>query len=159
MNVTDLIHIILVDALWSSIAALGFAILFNVPRRLLIGCLLTGALGHASRTVFQFFGLSVELGTLAAATLVGFASQLLARRLKAPASIFGITGAIPMVPGVYAYRTMIGILSITSATPETSSALLIEASTNAISTALLLSAIAIGIAAPPLLFQRRRPVV
>jgi uncharacterized membrane protein YjjB (DUF3815 family) len=159
MTLMDGVLNLLIDALWSGIAALGFAVLFNVPRRLLAACFFTGALGHASRTGIMLLGISTELSTLAGATLVGFTAQWLARRLDAPASIFGITGAIPMVPGVFAYRTMIGILSVAAAAPDATTALLVEAGTNAIKTALLLSAVAIGIGAPSLLFQRPRPVV
>ena len=159
MILSETIFNLLVDALWSGIAALGFAVLFNVPRRLLLGCFLTGALGHASRSALMSLGVSIELSTLAGATLVGFTALWLARLTNAPASIFGITGAIPMVPGVFAYRTMIGILSVASAAPDATTALLVEAGTNAIKTALLLSALAIGIGAPSLLFQRPKPVV
>ena len=159
MSLPETIFNLLIDALWSGVAALGFGVLFNVPRRLLAGCFLTGALGHASREALMSLGVSIELSTLAGATLVGFTGQWLARRTDAPASIFGITGAIPMVPGVFAYRAMIGILSVASAEPNMTTGLLVEVGTNAIKTALLLSALAIGIGAPSLLFQRPRPVV
>jgi uncharacterized membrane protein YjjB (DUF3815 family) len=159
MSAPDLILKILLDAFWSGIAAVGFAVLFNVPRNLLIGCLLTGAMGHSARALLMNFGLSIEWGTLIGATLVGFCAKWLANRTNSPSAIFGIAGGIPMVPGVFAYRTMISILGIaTAASPDATTALLVEASTNAIKTALILAAIGIGIAAPTLLFQRPKPV-
>ena len=159
MSVPDLALKILLDAFWSGIAAVGFAVLFNVPRSLLVGCLLTGALGHSVRALLMSFGLSIEWGTLIGATLVGFCAKWLANRTNSPSAIFSIAGGIPMVPGVFAYRTMIAVLSIATATdPDVSNTLLIEASTNAIKTTLILAAIAIGIAAPTLLFQRPKPV-
>lgn len=158
MSIPELLLYLATDAFWSGLAALGFAILFNVPKALLPGCALVGALGHAARALFIELGLSMELATLTGATLVGIGSQQLAKRTNSPASIFGVAGGIPMVPGVYAYQTMLGLLSIASATPETGVALLAEVGTNAVKTALLLSAIAMGIGAPALLFQRSRPV-
>jgi uncharacterized membrane protein YjjB (DUF3815 family) len=159
MNLPDLVLTIVLDAVWSGLAALGFAILFNVPRSLLLECTLAGALGHAIRTLLMSFGLSIEWGTLLGATTVGAFAAWRSHRANAPAAIFGIVGGIPMVPGVYAYRTMIGILSVATATdPTLSGPLLVEAGTNAIKTALILAAIAIGIAAPTLLFNRPKPV-
>jgi uncharacterized membrane protein YjjB (DUF3815 family) len=48
---------------------------------------------------------------------------------------------------------------VASLGPDASATFLVEATTNAIKTALILGAIAVGIAAPTLLFQRRKPVV
>jgi uncharacterized membrane protein YjjB (DUF3815 family) len=159
MNGFDLIGTILQDAFWSGLAALGFAILFNVPRHLLAACVAFGALGHAFRTLLISFGMAIEPATLVAAALVGLTGTYWAQRLDIPAPIFTITGTIPMVPGVFAYRAMIGVLSVVSLSPANDGTLLIEASTYAIKTGLILAAIAIGIAFPTLLFQRPKPVV
>lgn len=159
MNVPDILLKILFDALWSGVAALGFAILFNVPRKLLPGCFAAGALGHSLRLLLMQFGLSIEWGTLIGATVVGLFAKFFADRTNAPSAPFAISGAIPMVPGVFAYRTMIGILSVATASdPNLTTSLLVEASTNAIKTAILLAALAMGIAAPNLLFKRPKPV-
>lgn len=149
---------LLQDAVWSGLAALGFAILFNVPRRLLFYCAVFGAVGHALRTLLVNFGLAIEPATLASAAFVGFLGAYLAQHFAVPAPIFTITGTIPMVPGVFAYRAMIGILSVITVDPTNDSALLLEASTYAIRTGLILAAIATGIAFPTLVFQRPKPV-
>jgi uncharacterized membrane protein YjjB (DUF3815 family) len=150
---------ILQDAIWSAVAALGFALLFNVPRRALLGCVITGAVGHAVRTfIVQQFGLSAEAGTLAGATVVGFLSKYFAESLAIPSLIFAVCGAIPMVPGVFAYNTMIGVLKLAGADAASGQTILVEAIINAVRTALILGAIAAGIALPTLLFQRNKPV-
>lgn len=159
MNALNLLTTILQDVFWSGLAALGFAILFNVPRRLLLACVVFGALGHAMRTLLITFGMAIEPATLVASALVGLIGTYWAQRLDIPAPIFTITGTIPMVPGVFAYRAMIGVLSVVSVNPTSDGALLIEASTYAIKTGLILAAIAVGIAFPTLLFQRPKPVV
>lgn len=144
---------------WSGIAALGFAILFNVPKRLLIGCFVSGALGHVIRTILVNLGASIEFGTLMGAAAVGFLSVYLAQRYRVPAFSFTVTGAIPLVPGAFAYQTIIGLLNATSAATGQSVDLLAAASINGVRTALILSAIAFGIAAPTLLFRRPNSVV
>jgi uncharacterized membrane protein YjjB (DUF3815 family) len=142
------------DVIWSGIAALGFAVLFNVPRRLLLGCFLSGAIGHSIRAVVVSLGASTEFGTLIGAAAVGFLSMALSDRYQVPSSSFTVTGAIPLVPGVFAYQTIIGLLNATAASGDQSMALLTVASINGIRTALILSALAFGIAAPTLLFRR-----
>ncbi len=147
---------IVLDAFWSGIAALGFAVLFNVPRRVLHACVLCGALGHATRQMMIEMGLALPTSTLIGASFVGFAAVWLARRHKIPSSIFAITGAIPMVPGVFAFRTMIYLLQIPEATdPE----ILLLAANNGVMTGLVLAAITLGIASPRLIFLRPKPVV
>lgn len=159
MSVPALMGILLQDAFWSALAAIGFAVLFNVPPRYLpagAGC---AALGHALRALVMHFGVPIEFATLFAATVLGFIALLLANRLQAPAMLFAIPGIIPMIPGSFAYRAMIGLVSMVSAPPDQANELLIQASSNFIRTGLILGALGVGLAAPMLLFQREKPVV
>lgn len=147
---------VLQDAFWSGIAALGFAVLFNVPPHLLSRCALVGALGHAARTLLVGYGLPLEAATFASAFGLGLIALYLAEHHRVPATIFSVVGAIPMVPGVFSYRAMIGLVSIAT---SSDSALVNQAIPLAIKTFLLLIAIAFGIALPRLLFRRAKPVV
>jgi len=148
------------DALWAGIAALGFAILFNVPVRTLAACFVNGALGHALRSLLMHYGLGIEAATLAGAALIGFLGIASARLWKAPAPVFTIPGAITLVPGTFAFRTMLGLLQLAAATNnDAGGEILWDISFNATKTALILAAIAVGIATPTLLFGRRKPVV
>jgi uncharacterized membrane protein YjjB (DUF3815 family) len=160
MNILrDWLWLFVVDAFWSGVAAAGFAMLFNVPRRLLWACALVGALGHAVRTLLIDGGLTLVPSTLIGALVVGGVSSLLAQRLKAADFIFSAAGAIPMIPGRFAYNTMLGLIGIASATPENGTTLLVQVTANAANTALILSALALGIALPSLLLHRPKPVV
>lgn len=150
--------IILEDTFWSAFAALGFAMLFNVPRRTLIACAFAGAIGHASRTLLiQSIGLTIETATFVAAALVGFLGAYLAKRLRAPSLIFTVTGVIPMVPGLFAYTAMLRFLELSLGSGDET--ILQEAMVYFIRTMLILGALALGISLPRLLFLRRRPVV
>lgn len=159
MSAAEVIRLVAEDTFWSAIAATGFAVLFNVPRRLLWGCALAGATGHATRTLLTWaFELPLELTTLVGATVVGFLSMYLAVRMRTPALIFAVTGAIPMVPGLFAYSTMLGLIRLAIDDPTAGDAVLVEAAINGMRTGLILGAIALGIAMPKLLFQRGKPV-
>jgi uncharacterized membrane protein YjjB (DUF3815 family) len=67
----DTLLLLLNDAFFSAIPAMGFAMLFNVPRRYLLYCALAGAIGHSSRTLMLQFGLPIEWATFAAAGIIG----------------------------------------------------------------------------------------
>ncbi len=158
-DLLDFIWLITRDAFWSGIAALGFAILFNVPRRTLFGCVVGGAAGHAVRTGLMEGGATIELATLAGAIVIGFLGEFFARRNNAPSAIFTVSAAIPMVPGVFAYRTMLGLINISEAEAGVARDLLVETTINATKTGFILAAIAGGTITPQLLFQRIKPVV
>lgn len=154
---------VLRDAFWSAVAAVGFAILFNVPRHTLAACALTGALGHALRAALMVsFGIPIEAATLLAATAVGFLGEMFARHYHIPRLIFVVPGVIPMVPGVFAYRTMLGIFEVTGLADLTAVAgaeVLLQTAVYAIRTGLILAGLSFGIIAPNLLFRRQRPVI
>lgn len=159
MTTAAAVMFVLRDMVWSGVAALGFAMLFNVPVRTLLACALGGAVGHIIRTLLMKWGVSIEAATLAGAIVVGFLGELFARYWHAPAPVFTVPAVIPMVPGTFAYRTMIGILELSATTTGVgmSDALLVETAINASKTLLILIAIAIGIAAPALLAFHRQP--
>ncbi|MBI1276563.1 MAG: threonine/serine exporter [Anaerolineaceae bacterium] len=159
MNLLNTIGFVVQDGIWSAVAAVCFGVLFNVPSSLLAGCAIAAGLGHALRTLLMQLGLDIEVSTLVGSTLVGFISLYLSRRWHAPIAIFTLCAAITMVPGSFAYRTMLAIIELASGNADTANMALIAAATNAVRTALILGAIALGIAAPALLFEREPPVV
>ena len=147
----------LFDGFWSALAAVGFAILFNVPRRMLIACALAGAAGHATRALLMHAGINIVPATLGGAVVIGFAAEYAANYWRAPAILFAVSGAIPMVPGSFAYRAMLGAIRISTATAETGMPILVDAGINFVTTGLILAALALGTAMPALLFRRHKP--
>ncbi|MBI5927684.1 MAG: threonine/serine exporter family protein [Chloroflexi bacterium] len=147
------------DMFWSSLAAMGFAMLFNVPTRTLIGCIACGALGHGIRTLSVELGATIVSGSLIGAIVIGLMGYLFARRWHAPAIVFTLSGSIPLVPGRFAYSTMLSLIQLSTADPKTGEGLLVQASINGIKTMMILGVIAAGISAPTLLFERSKPPV
>lgn len=148
-------------AFWAGVACLGLGMAFHVPRRALVGCMVCGIAGFLTRAALQARDVPIEAATLGAAVVLGFAGEVCARWWRMPGAVFMVTSSILLVPGVFAFRAMMGIVQV--ATTPLSSFLLqsqfTEASVNIIKTGLILGAIAVGISAPGLLFHRTRPVV
>jgi uncharacterized membrane protein YjjB (DUF3815 family) len=98
------------NALISLISTLGFAVLFNIPRRHLLTASINGALGWVMYSLVLMSGGSVIPASFAGAVTVGLMGELLANLFRKPATIFIIPGIIPFVPGYGIYYTMISIL-------------------------------------------------
>jgi uncharacterized membrane protein YjjB (DUF3815 family) len=160
MDIGALISQVVQEMFWAMAATLGFAILFNVPRRALITCLLVAAAGRGVRAVLMDSGtMTIIPATLIAATVIGFLARTCALRLEMPSTIFGITAAIPLVPGRFAFEAMIGLLQVATLPVGDVSTILIAAAVNGVKTGLILGALAVGIVAPSLLIHREKPVV
>lgn len=148
------------DALFSALAALGYAFLFNVPARIAWACVLCGVASHTSRTLCLHLGIDIIAGTLIGALIAGFLAQGFARYFDAPAAAFAFPGVVAMVPGAYAFRAVLGGLQI--AHGAASPALPAETLALTLTVALMVAAIAVGIAAPALLAapsRARQPAI
>ena len=138
------------DAIFSALAALGYAFLFNVPARVAWACVLCGVASHTTRTLCVHLGIDIISGTLIGALAAGFLAQGFARYFEAPAAAFAFPGVVAMVPGAYAFRAVLGSLQIAqgAAAPP----LVTETLSLGIAVVLMVAGIAVGIAAPALLF-------
>lgn len=146
------------DAAIAAIPAVGFAMIFNVPPKALVYCAILGALGHSSRLVMHHFtGLPLEWATLLAATLVSSIGIAWAQKWRAHPKVFTVAAVIPMIPGIYAFTALLALIEIerTGYTQE----LLATMIQNGLKAFFIVSALAVGLALPGLLYYRRRPVV
>lgn len=141
--------------IWLGFAAIGFAILFNVPKRTLWVTFLLGALGGAAKLLTLHLGGGIILASFAGAMLVGFLSIGAAHFKHAPPFVFAIPAVIPMVPGAFAYRMMLGIIRLTeNIDPSTFNQLLEETIHNGLNAFFILMALSLGVSAPMLLTRR-----
>lgn len=154
----DTLLLLMNDAFFSAIPAMGFAMLFNVPRRYLLYCALAGAIGHSSRTLMLQFGLPIEWATFAAAGIIGMVTIAFAKRHLAPPLLYAVAAIIPMIPGSYAYNTVIALVQLT-AQSQLSTELWEQVVTNGLKTVFILGALSVGLAMPSLLYFRTRPVI
>lgn len=108
----QLLLMLLDDMFFSAIPAVGFALVFNVPKRVLKYCAILGMLGHGLRTLLVYFDMPLIFATFIGAGLIGFIGVHLSHRYLAHPKVFTVAAVIPMIPGVYAYKAMIAIVQI-----------------------------------------------
>jgi uncharacterized membrane protein YjjB (DUF3815 family) len=139
--------------LFGGLAALGFGVLFNVHRRHLLWCGLTGGLALAVRTVGLQLGWSLEAASFAAALAVGGVVQVFQERIGVSRNILDVAGCIPMVPGLFATKAILGFFSLTSPVPRNPDQTLIVSAEYFLRVAFTIGAIGTGLAIPSLLLR------
>jgi uncharacterized membrane protein YjjP (DUF1212 family) len=117
------------------LATAGFAILFDVPRPVLLVSAIVGTLAYGARLAVLALGWPPEPAIFLAGVVIGLLAELLARGFRAPTSLFTIPGFITLVPGAAAFRTL---LAFVNADYPTGTAGLVR-------TALLTTALAAGL--------------
>ena len=99
---------------FASGAALGYV--FQVPRRYLVSSGLSAAIGWAVYLLAGQAGWNQVRVNYAATVCVALTSQILARKMHVPATVFLIPGIIPLVPGGGMYLIVWSMLYDASAT-------------------------------------------
>ena len=72
--------------------------------------------------------------------------------------MYAVAAIIPMIPGTYAFNTVIALVQLTAqshVSPELTS----EVISNGLKTVFILGALSVGLAMPGLLYFRSRPVI
>ena len=138
-----------------AIAAAGFGVLFNIGFRSLPWCAASGALALAVRTYCLGLGWNLEAASFAAALTVGAAVQVLRARTDISQNALDVTGCIPMVPGSFAAKAILGLFALTSTEPTHATETLVTAVQYTLRVMFTVGAIGTGLAIPTLL-QRVR---
>ena len=142
---------LLTTLIWGFIAAGAFAVLFNVPVRSLLLASLAGALGLLVRDLVLHQGGDLPLSTFSGALAIGIWSAFWSHRISVPVQVMSIPAMIPMIPGVLAYRTMMGLLNFSSVPVAERAAVLAETTVFGLQAIMTLLGIAFGIAIPTII--------
>lgn len=113
---------ILQDALFSAIAAIGFAAISRPPREAFLYCALIAAVGHSLRYVLLNSALAMHIvpATFIAALVIGTLAVLVSPLSRIPAETYLFPSLLPMIPGIYAYKTFAGLAMCLFSTGEDS---------------------------------------
>jgi len=149
------ILMILEKGIWFGFAALGFAVLFNVPQRTLLIEWIMGALGGMTKIILMQCTIGIVIATFAGASLVGILSVFAAHNKHTPPLVFSIPAVIPMIPGAFAYKMMLGLIKLSGTDASaTYYQTLSETTNNGLKTIFILLALAVGVAIPMLISRK-----
>lgn len=99
-----------ITILYAFLSTMGFAVVFNIPRKAILYSSIAGAMGWGTYICISAAIKSPIFASFAGAFIVGIMGEFFARLKKKPATIFVVPGIIPLVPGYGLYYAMHKIL-------------------------------------------------
>ncbi|EAK0445602.1 threonine/serine exporter family protein [Campylobacter lari] len=104
---------ILWDMFFAALTGFGFAYVCNPPFKTLILSAILAAIAHGMRfTLMGYFGFqTLAIATFIASFSIGCLGLFLAKIFKTPAEIIAFPALIPMIPGIYAYKAILYLIS------------------------------------------------
>lgn len=141
--------------LWCSCAAFGFGVLFNAPKRCLWMILLVGFLGGLVKfgMMLPQIGGGIVFSTFAASLVIGFTGVFLGNWKRFIPMMITIPSVIPLVPGAFAYKAMLGLMELGRTPDENYGQIVNQAIYNGTMTLFVLLAITLGVTIPLVIFR------
>ena len=138
-------------AIAAAISAMGFSMIFNIPRRLLWVVAIGGIIAVCTRNVVNLgpsnnnigLDMGLAIGSLAGSALVSLVAVKVVHWVHAPNHVLSIPSVIPMVPGVLMYRALVGLIEMNGVVGELTNAMKFG-----MASAITIMCIALGVAVP-----------
>lgn len=138
-------------AIAAAISAMGFSMIFNIPRRLLWVVAIGGIIAVCTRNFVNLgpsnnnigLDMGLAIGSLAGSALVSLVAVKAVHWVHAPNHVLSIPSVIPMVPGVLMYRALVGLIELNGVVGELTNAMKFG-----MASAITIMCIALGVAVP-----------
>ena len=138
-------------AIAAAISAMGFSMIFNIPRRLLWVVAIGGIIAVCTRNFVNLgpsnnnigLDMGLAIGSLAGSALVSLVAVKVVHWVHAPNHVLSIPSVIPMVPGVLMYRALVGLIEMNGVVGELNNAMKFG-----MASAITIMCIALGVAVP-----------
>ena len=141
----------------AAISAMGFSMIFNIPRRLLWVVAIGGIIAVCTRNFVNLgpsnnnigLDMGLAIGSLAGSALVSLIAVKAVHWVHVPNHVISIPSVIPMVPGVLMYRALVGLIEMNGVVGELTNAMKFG-----MASGITIMCIALGVAIPNV-FARR----
>lgn len=100
------------DALLAAIAAIGFGAISRIPLRAYLWCGIIAAVGHSLRYILMQSDITMHIlpATSIASLMIGSLAVFVSPIAKTPAEAYLFPSLLPMIPGIYAYKSFGGAI-------------------------------------------------
>ncbi|MFR9642038.1 MAG: threonine/serine exporter family protein [Rikenellaceae bacterium] len=152
----EIINTLLADALFSAIAATGFAVISNPPRKAVLISALLSAIGHSFRCYMTHYtSLDIATATFFAAFTIGMLSFAFGKLIRCPSEVFTFPSLLPMIPGMYAYNMFLSLTKFIRSDSAMHPQLIEDIFKNGLTAVFIMLALVVGVSLPTLLFHKQ----
>lgn len=141
----------------SCIITLGWTLMFTVPRRYILPCLLMTAFGFGLKTILVEINVHLIFATFFGAMTASFLGVYYSKRFTLPPKALIAPSVICLMPGIVAYKAMVSMVQIGYF--GFSMDLFSQMMTYFFEAIFVTSSLVLGLSIPGILFYRRRPIV
>ncbi|WP_445732301.1 threonine/serine exporter family protein [Mariniflexile sp.] len=143
-------------AAWSGVAALGFGLLFNIPKGTIVTVFVLGFSAGFIKFALLKFDVNVVLATFIAVLFVAVVCVPIAHKIHHPPVVFCVPPVIPMIPGYFAYETVLSVMNFIFIEKDPSKRLILIDSifSNGFTMFFILISITAGISLPMLVLRK-----
>ncbi len=152
----ELFKSLLIDAIFSAIAASGFAVISNPPKKAVLISAILSAIGHSFRYfLIHELRLDIASATLFAATLIGLLSFACGKLIRCPSEVFTFPSLLPMIPGMYAYNMFLSLTKFIRSDSTMHINLIEDIFKNGLTAVFIMLALVVGVSLPTLIFHKQ----
>jgi uncharacterized membrane protein YjjB (DUF3815 family) len=148
---------ILMNGLLAAAAGVGFGAISFPPKRAFRYIAILAAVGHVIRfSLMNYLSLDIALASFCAALSIGILSLWFGRLSHCPMTVLYIPALLPMIPGMYAYRTVFALVMFMQNlhTPGVTETYMQALFSNAIVTVSTVFLLAVGATIPIFVFPK-----
>lgn len=153
----DFIEAIIFDGFFAAIASIGFAVISNPPRKAILVSAFLAAVGHGLRyCLLHSTSLDIASASFIAAFSIGMLSIFFAKKIHCPAEVFSFPSLLPMIPGMFAYKTILALVKFIQCKDDSASVdIIVAIFRNGLTATFVMFALVVGVAVPMFIFHKQ----